>query len=264
VDYTPLDLDGGNECTPSCKGKCCGPDGCGGTCPDICPSSHKCDTGTCECSGTCGCTSDEDCWAGGCCRDCICMDMNCNGLECGPDPVCGYSCGYCQSCQQCVNGRCGYGAICQTDSECMSTQCCRAGCCEEMACGPLECGPDPVCGWECGPCSPDKECVNGSCVFVGSELGDPCPLGNVNLTAENCAPGLSCLGFPADGQAGTCPGGNPTECIDIPANANPDCVNGNCGASFCAEQCDAQGPQGHCPAGFVCQDVGDTWFCVPA
>jgi hypothetical protein len=108
--------------------------------------------------------------------------------------------------------------------------------------------------------------VGGTCYCIPvsngtAQAGDPCPLGNVNLTAENCAPGLSCLGFPADGQAGTCPGGNPTECIDIPANANPDCVNGNCGASFCAEQCDAQG---HCPEGFVCQDVGDTWYCIPA
>jgi hypothetical protein len=111
--------------------------------------------------------------------------------------------------------------------------------------------------------------VSGTCYCVpqetgNSQAGDPCPLGDVNSTADFCAADLTCLGFPADGQAGTCPGGNPTECIDIPANANPDCVNGNCGASFCAEQCDAQGPQGHCPAGFVCQDVGDTWFCVPA
>jgi hypothetical protein len=108
--------------------------------------------------------------------------------------------------------------------------------------------------------------VSGTCYCIPDEggsgqPGEPCPFGEVNGTADNCAAGLVCLGFPDNGTSGTCPGGNITECTDIPASANPDCVNGNCGASFCAEQCDAQG---NCPAGFWPQDVGGTCYCIPA
>ena len=108
--------------------------------------------------------------------------------------------------------------------------------------------------------------VSGTCYCVPQEtgnaqVGDPCPFnGGVNANADNCALGLACLGFPADGTSGNCPGGDSAECTDVPASANPDCVNGNCGASFCAEECDAQG---NCDAGFAPQDMAGTCYCIP-
>ena len=37
------------ECTPECNSKCCGPDGCGATCPDNCPTGYVCNAQSCEC-----------------------------------------------------------------------------------------------------------------------------------------------------------------------------------------------------------------------
>jgi hypothetical protein len=140
----------------------------------------------------------------------------------------------------CVNGVCGF-------SHCTAE--CDAG-------GNCEAGFTP-------------ETISGTCYCVPGEpgtaqAGDPCPFtGGVNGTAENCAPGLSCLGVPADGASGTCPGGLDSECVDIPASLNPDCVGTNCGYSVCAAECDANG---NCPAGFAPEDVGDppVCFCVPS
>jgi hypothetical protein len=63
--------DGGSNpvCTPSCSGRSCGPDGCGGTC------------GTCRTGTTC---------SGG---SCVCVPQ-CSGKTCGPDG-CGGTCGTC-------------------------------------------------------------------------------------------------------------------------------------------------------------------------
>ena len=48
-------LDLGPECTPSCEGKACGDDGCGGTCGQ-CPDGSECKDGQCkaQCVGTGG------------------------------------------------------------------------------------------------------------------------------------------------------------------------------------------------------------------
>jgi hypothetical protein len=140
----------------------------------------------------------------------------------------------------CVNGTCGF-------SHCTAE--CDAG-------GNCEAGYTP-------------ETISGTCYCVPGEpgtaqAGDPCPFtGGVNDTAENCAPGLSCLGVPADGASGNCPGGDPAECTDIPASLNPDCVGTNCGYSVCSAECDANG---NCPAGFAPTQVGDppVCFCVPS
>jgi len=116
------------ECTPSCGGKECGPDGCGGTCAPGCGAGEACDelTGkcvTCECSaGELSCLGDAsilvcenncdwteyDCLTG--CQEsgyatttgcdysptsghdvCLCCNPGCDGKECGPDG-CGGTC----------------------------------------------------------------------------------------------------------------------------------------------------------------------------
>ena len=122
-------------------------------------------------------------------------------------------------------------------------------------------------------CDPQGSCplgfvpaeVSGACYCIpadtgGSQAGDPCPISDTNLPHDNCAAGLTCVGQGADGRSGTCPGGSPAECTEFPASWNPDCVNGNCGYSFCAHQCDAQG---NCPAGFWPQNLGSACYCTP-
>lgn len=70
---------------------------------------------------------------------------DCSGLECGPDPVCGESC-----------GGCGAGESCQA-GQCVEGPC-------EPNCSGLECGPDPVCGESCGTCGAGEVCQAGGCV----------------------------------------------------------------------------------------------------
>ena len=150
-------------------------------------------------------------------------------MECGPDPVCGKSCGTCGAGSHCDNGVCVQDVTCVVDSDCPAGQI----------------------------------CLNGMCVVDGDgSLGDPCTFGDVNASAGDCNPGLECLGVPADGNAGTCPGGSPSECNQLIEEWNIDCVNGNCGVSFCSQPCDANG---NCPEGFVGQDIGypATCFCIP-
>ena len=110
--------------------------------------------------------------------------------------------------------------------------------------------------------------VNGDACFClaglaagGTPEGGACPFVNVNLAAETCAANLTCFGllaFPEDGV--TC-----ETAADCDAAANPgviECVNGNCGSTFCAAQCDGEGA---CEAGFepfVNED--DRCYCAPA
>jgi subtilisin family serine protease len=76
-----------NTCTPSCSGKQCGSDGCGGSC------------GTCTSPATCNASF-----------QCVTCTPNCSGRVCGPDPVCGSSCGTCTSPATCNgSGQCVTG-----------------------------------------------------------------------------------------------------------------------------------------------------------
>ena len=54
-DAAPDAMDDGG-CEPTCQGKACGPDGCGGSC-GACPEGESCDAGAC----VSGCVSDEGC-----------------------------------------------------------------------------------------------------------------------------------------------------------------------------------------------------------
>ena len=69
---------------------------------------------------------------------------DCTDLECGPDPICGQSCGECPATHYCEHGRCVPGP-CVPD------------------CTDLECGLDPICGESCGECAANEECISGRC-----------------------------------------------------------------------------------------------------
>ena len=76
------------SCAPSCAGKACGDDGCGGTC------------GTCAAGASC--SSAGQCTGGSC-------TPACSGKACGDDG-CGGTCGTCAAIQGCNAGQCVWPA----------------------------------------------------------------------------------------------------------------------------------------------------------
>lgn len=80
------------------------------------------------------CTEGVD---GASCEPC---EPNCDGRQCGPDPVCGVDCGQCQ----------GPTDVCREEQ----------GICEDVCAG-VECG--LVEGIACGTCTPEEVCVDGVC-----------------------------------------------------------------------------------------------------
>lgn len=121
------------SCTPSCSGKQCGSDGCGGSCggcatppPAVCTSAtvltSSAATGSCSSAGTCSYALSSTTCAQGCangaCQSCTETDLSlCTraGLECGQQTflnVCGpglsrtVSCGPCPGSGSCVSGTC--------------------------------------------------------------------------------------------------------------------------------------------------------------
>lgn len=89
-------------------------------------------------------------------RRCVACAPACGGRECGDDPLCGQSCG-----------------VCDTGFSCL------AGTCEECTCGEQECGQGP-CELFCGDCASGEECQGGRCVandVVGPPLASICCTG---------------------------------------------------------------------------------------
>lgn len=116
-------------CIPSCEGKECGGDGCGGVC------------GSCEGSKIC---------TEGACGQCV---PSCDGKECGSDK-CGDSCGFCSDDQVCsFNGTCGIAGCSSGD----------APGCKGCSCEECVCEQDPFCCsilWD-GMCV--YECLSDAC-----------------------------------------------------------------------------------------------------
>jgi len=100
-EVTPRKEDVAARCTPSCEGKQCGDDGCGGSCGKC--TDHR--GAYCSADGTCSCRTD------------------CHGKECGDDG-CGGSCGRCKSGERCQRGRCR--SVCVRD--CSNKECGDDGC----------------------------------------------------------------------------------------------------------------------------------------
>lgn len=92
-------------CKPSCLGKQCGEDGCGGSCgtcsSGTCNASGLCQTGTC----TPSCTN-KTCWDDGCGGSCgTCSEGTCNSFGFCGGAVCGnVTCGSHAACCRC-NGQ---------------------------------------------------------------------------------------------------------------------------------------------------------------
>jgi hypothetical protein len=175
-DCEPLDA----TVFPSCDGKICGGDGCGGSCGS-CGGQDACVGGACVCQGVCN----GNCGGDGCGGSCgVCADNEtCDGTSCLPIcvPNCDGSCGSCGGTQECINDvcvevdvadcegkSCGPDGIDEICGSFNGGQVCNgAGVCETPLCVPdcagKQCG-DDGCGQSCGGC-PGKgtECKNGMC-----------------------------------------------------------------------------------------------------
>jgi hypothetical protein len=173
------------------------------------------------CGWSCGeCTPPETCNLYGQCIPPC--EPDCTGLECGPDPVCGLSCG-----------------VCTPPDTCSDEGQCVPPCVPD--CTGLECGPDPVCGESCGECEPGDTCEDGVCVT-------PC--------VPNCA-GRECGPDPACGEScgfctlpETCNSAGRCVCV-------PDCSAVECGPDpICSISC------GDCTPPEICNSAG-MCVCVP-
>ncbi len=152
-------------------------------------------------------------------KDCIAA---CEGRHCGPDPVCGASC-----------GSCGDGAACDEPSGQ-----CNAVCVPD--CTGRVCGPDPVCGVSCGSCG-----VGAGCDEPSGQCNAVCV---PDCTARACGPdpvcGVSC-GSCGDAAACDEPSG---QCSAV---CVPDCGGRSCGLDpKCGTSC------GTCDEGAECVSSG--------
>lgn len=261
--------DGG--CIPTCSGKDCGDDGCGGVCGECV------DGAVCDANDQCGCIADSQqvcsggdsyyadscgnignlvtgCGGNGCtdgfCDNCI---PQCAGLECGDDS-CGGTCGDCVGGAVCATGLC----VCQPQSEqkCVVdalywhdscgfqqgfVETCEFGCangaCEPCTptCGAAVCG-DDGCGGVCGSCQVGESCVAGACACAAEATSD-CVGGDV-YWFDSCGTlgevKTTCPGFGCSN--GSCDG------------CTGDCTGKECGDDGCGTEC------GPCTGtGEVCQ-----------
>ncbi len=239
-------------CVPSCAGKQCGDDGCGGSC------------GTCV---GCGGTADPGACQGGTCMQPCCP--SCGNRQCGPDG-CGGLCGVCQDGQECnpLTGACG--GVCQP------------ACTDDATGEALACGPDG-CGGLCGTCDPSQTCTGGRCVgslscsgaiecvltcagsgAAAQDCWQTCaPAGNSvqrerfvkvrDCAIQNCGAAYvsgQCLEQVLAGQCAA-PWAACRQCA-------PNCLGRECGPDGCGGACGVCDDTSYCQ-GFQCVQV-----CVPA
>ncbi len=141
-------------CTPSCSGRVCGDNGCGGNC------------GNCNSTSTCNS-------AGQCIRNCVPKTCSQLGKQCG---MWNNTCGgivTCPSCTygNCINGTCVIeqpGCVPQSNSTtCASAQCDKVNNCGDVVDCPQSCSAGYVCSTSSGMCL--RSCVRNC---QGKQCGD--------------------------------------------------------------------------------------------
>jgi hypothetical protein len=154
-----------NLCLPSCDGKLCGDDGCGGSCG--------------ECQGGAVC-ADHQCVA-------TCTPECAETAACGDDG-CGGSCGACTSDDPCVEAVCDGATCVLADTDCD----------DQDPCTVDTCG-DGGCAYEEAPCDDQNPCTTETCGDDGC-VSDPLPSngtfcddGDEATLNDVCAEGL-CAG----------------------------------------------------------------------
>lgn len=277
-------------CTPSCGGRTCGDDGCGGSC-GTCASDRTCSaSGSCVCAagrtdcggacvdtssdaahcGACGnaCSASEVCSSASCASSCT---PSCAGRSCGADG-CGGSCGSCAAGQTCnASGSCvssctpscagrscgddGCGGSC---GSCPAGRACDASGACACASGRTDCGgscvdtaSDPLHCGACGSvCAAGQACVSGACGCVPSCGGRACGDDGCGGSCGACAADRVCAGGACECAASLTACG--TECVDLRVDER------HCGA--CGGACAASEA---CVAG-ACVAGGPDAGCAPS
>ena len=250
------DLPGSDQgCVPSCVGKQCGSDGCGGTCGQCLPGqicnpitavcigcSPDCNGKQCGndgCGGSCG-----NCPGGQVCTNSVCTvcTPDCAGKQCG-DNGCGGSCGGCPAGQDCVDGSCYQGPSCNdfVKNQDESDVDCGGSCPEKCLFGqdckkPTDCKSNVCDGGKCGT---PETCINLQQDPGETDVdcgGNDCP---------GCANGKYCM------EHGDCLSLN----CSFGVCEKPDCNDGSLNQDETDVDCGGSCPP--CPDGLVCKDGGD-------
>jgi hypothetical protein len=152
----------GATCTPSCAGKACGDDGCGGSC-DTCGADETC------LSGTCVCASGFKICLGACIAEDECCSVDCDdGNPCTTDTC---------DARTCVHTLLADGAPCGGGAQCIGGVCV----------------PPPTCAGLLGACTVHEDCCSAACQGTGrcacSQAGEPCHASSdccANPVRQNC------------------------------------------------------------------------------
>ncbi len=264
---------GGTACVPSCAGKSCGSDGCGGVC-GVCTGGLTCQDGACvsacgnisfdgACVGTQLVYCDGGQLYGGDCAqvpgaDCCGFDAEQGYYSCLAGAACGacqpecapgdsgcsvegshsWVCGLVDGCERRVYTSCALGCDTAT-SACVPDSSCAPSCAGKA------CGSDG-CGGTCGACASGSSCnADGACVAActGSCDGKTCGSDGCGGSCGTCASGEACV-------KGIC----------VPGQCNPKCQGKVCGDDGCGGSC------GACAAGKDCDKTGqcvDPGSCTP-
>jgi GH18 family chitinase len=273
VDQMYSSLNTTGSCTPSCSGKQCGSDGCGGSC-GTCSSGNTCN-GNNQCvsasggGGTGGTTGSGGCTApawdanvayatnfvvshNGSTYKCIYV----TGCPAGYTPPfaniwsSGTACGTCTpncSGKNCGSNGCGGSCgTCASGQSCDGVGQCQTSCTPQ--CGGKSCGANG-CGGSCGTCPSGDTCnSSGQCV-------------------SSCTPscsGKTCGPNGCGGTCGTCSSGHTCStngsCV---SSCTPSCSGKNCGTNGCGGVCGTcSGSTPTCNSSGVC--VGTTGSCSAA
>lgn len=191
-------------CTPDCKDKECGDNGCGGTCGS-CGSNEECEEGKCECMAGSEACMDVCCDQDAVCYEVKCCAPDCGGKDCGDDG-CGGTCGVCKDHHQCEEGTCIYQPwcgdgncdtgtnedceSCPNDCGCQGDDVCYLKSCCTPDCDGKNCG-DDGCGDQCGTCVEHYQCEVGTCVYQ-PWCGDGTCDTDLNENCETCLPDCGC------------------------------------------------------------------------
>jgi hypothetical protein len=194
------------------------------------------------------CNNDYDCMQGECCRDGMCMTADCQWLECGPDPVCGFECGPCPAGLYCDNGACvGGGQLCPAGQQCVDV----------MGTGYLMCLIPPA---EIPPNNPTGCAAVGYCDgnFACHCTTDTCSESACIENCGTCPADLICVELWEDGLWGCLTPDwqlppNPPYCDQVtPCQGNSICYTDGTN-NFCLENCSSSGGNTCVEGQLMCQ-----------